>query len=109
MIILYYHIIISYEHNIAFIDTFPVRVFAPEWLHINDLELLRSVPGTEFQRASFPYFQKQLIFIIVGPKAFGALRTLMPIDICCGFPEMILWSGTYLEVFLRYLGGLEPP
>ena len=61
MVILYYKIIIFYSHNITFIDTFSIRLFAPEWLHINDLELLRTVPGTEFQCVSF-HVQKNNVF-----------------------------------------------
>ena len=40
--------------------------------HINDGELLISVPFAEFRRASFPCCQKLLIFMIFGPKAPGA-------------------------------------
>ena len=64
MIILYYHITILSYHNITFIDTFPIMVFAPEWLHINDFELLRTVSGTEFRRASFPCSKKRPMFTI---------------------------------------------
>ena len=39
-------------------------VFASEWLHINDFELLWTVPGTEFRRASFLCSKKPPVFII---------------------------------------------
>ena len=52
-------------------DTFSINVFAPKKVHINDLELLSSVPFAEFRRASFPCSQKHLIFMIFGPKALG--------------------------------------
>ena len=51
--------------------TFSIIVFAPKQIHINDGELLISVPFAEFRRASFPCSQKQLIFMILGPKAVG--------------------------------------
>ena len=44
---------IIFRLDTAFIDTFPIRVFAPERIHINDFELLRTVLGTEFRRTSF--------------------------------------------------------
>ena len=48
---------------------------------MNDLELLFNATFAEFRRASFPCSQKQLIFMIFGPKAPGAHGTLMPIGI----------------------------
>ena len=87
MIILHYHFIILYSHNIAFIDTFPIRVFAPEWHHINDFELLRIVLGTEFRHTSFLCSKRHTIFTISlffwaqapgarthGPRPLGAMR-----------------------------------
>ena len=53
MILPYYYILILYSHNITFLDTFPIRVFAPEWLNIDGFELSRTVSGTDFWRASF--------------------------------------------------------
>ena len=61
MRILDYHIIILYYHNIAFIVAFSIRVFAPEWLHINDFELLRTVSGTEFRRTYFLCWKNILV------------------------------------------------
>ena len=50
-------------------DTLSIIVFAPKQVHINDGELLNSVPCMEFRRASFPCSQKQLDFMVFGPKA----------------------------------------
>ena len=74
ILILIYHnnIRLLYYHIIIFIDTFPIIVFAPEYLHINDLELLNTVLSTEFQRTSFPCSQKRTISGIFGPRAPGA-------------------------------------
>ena len=44
-----------------FLTLLPIMVFAPEQLHINDLELLSTVPSTEFWRASFPCSKKHVI------------------------------------------------
>ena len=40
-------------------------------------------------------------FMVFGPKAPGAHETLLFLRLCWKFN---LWSGTYLEVFIRYLG-----
>ena len=65
--------ICPYSHIITFIDTFPIIAFAPEQLHINDLELLSNVLCIEFRRASFPCSQKHMIFMIFGSKAPGPM------------------------------------
>ena len=62
MIISLYYIIILSQHIIIFRDNLSIIVFAPIQLRINDLELLRTVPSTEFQRASFPCSKKHIIF-----------------------------------------------
>ena len=52
-----------------------MMVFAPIWFHINDFELLRTVPGTEFRRASFPCSKKppiSRISLFFGPRVPGA-------------------------------------
>ena len=75
MRILYYRIIILYSHNLTFIDTFSIRVFAPEWLHINDFELLRTVLGTEFRRTSFRCWKNTIcsecLCFILGSGPWG--------------------------------------
>ena len=59
-------------------------VFAPIWLHINDFELLRTVPGTEFRCASFPCSKKppilriSLFFWAQGPWGPGPWSPLGP-------------------------------
>ena len=59
-----------------------MMVFAPIWFHINDFELLRAVPGTEFRRASFPCSKKPPILRIslffLGPGSLGP-RPMVPL------------------------------
>ena len=112
IILSYYHIIILYQHNAQFIDTFSIVVFAPIWLHINDFELLRTVPGTEFRRASFPCSKKppilriSLFFWAQGPWGPGPWSPLGPwAPPFFGFFWLFVgWSRTYLKVFLWCLG-----
>ena len=52
-----------------------MMVFAPIWFHINDFELLRTVPGTEFRCASFPCSKKPPILrisLFFRPRVPGA-------------------------------------
>ena len=68
------------------IDPFPIMVFAPEQLHINDLELLRTVPSTEFQRASFPCSKKYKMSVFLwaqGPWGPGPWSPWGPWDPPC--------------------------
>ena len=72
ILLLWSSILFAEDHILTFIDPFPIIVFAPIQLHINDLELLRTVPGTEFQRTSFSCSKKSQAFrFCVGPRHLG--------------------------------------
>ena len=81
-----------YFHIITLTDTFSIIIFAPGQFYITDLELLSTVPSTEFQRTPFPCSRKQTCSLFFGPKAPGA-QAMVPLG------PTGLW---FIELFILF-------
>ncbi len=101
----------AWTQNWANFDTFDTfssiskNTICFQKFHINDLELSFSATFAESRCASFPCWKRTRIFMIfndfnnfmvLGPRPLGPMGPFI-FDI---FWKFVLWSGTYLEVFL---------
>ena len=67
-------VICWYSHIITLSDTFSIIIFAPGQFYITDLELLGTVPSTEFQRTPVPCSRNKDFRFFPDPRPLGPRR-----------------------------------